>query len=337
MSNQFYNVYEFDAEMMNFADELLRQYPNINDIRSTHRTGTAPRQPAREAARNVDRLDQSIYAVMSEYNHNIHEYNVNMRLFLDIMMNNSRSTMRDRVPTASPQMNYAQHIPQHIPQQIPQREFTRPAQRFRYTPSTLLSYVLSPNRNRVFEDVIVRPSEQQITNATQIIDYSSENEYNNMNCPITLDEFTEGEQICRIRHCGHIFKEQALRNWFQRNVRCPVCRYDIRNYIPRSSTDNSNNAVDTSDSESDSDETLEPVNQRPTDISSNNIPPANTSYNQFTNTLSNNLMNIITDYVNNHLEPSIFDASYNTTHTFELPIMYYSDNSGYYFTPDSNV
>jgi hypothetical protein len=31
MSNQYYNVYEFDQEMMNFADELLRQYPNIND------------------------------------------------------------------------------------------------------------------------------------------------------------------------------------------------------------------------------------------------------------------------------------------------------------------
>uniref|UniRef100_A0A6C0KI08 RING-type domain-containing protein n=1 Tax=viral metagenome TaxID=1070528 RepID=A0A6C0KI08_9ZZZZ len=335
MSNQFYNVYEFDAEMMNFADELLRQYPNINDIRSTHRAGTAPRQHNQVPSRNVERSDHSIYAAMSEYNNNIHEYNVNMRLFLDIMMNNSRSTMRDRAPGVSPQMNYAQHIPQHIPQQIPQREFTRPAQRYRYTPSTLLSYVLSPNRHRVFEDVIVSPSEQQITNATQIIDYSSENEYNNINCPITLDEFTEGEQICRIRHCGHIFKEQALRNWFQRNVRCPVCRYDIRNYIPRSSTDSSNNVVDDSDSESE--ETLESVNQRTTDISSNRISTTNTGHNQFTNTLSNNLINIITDYVNNHLEPSIFDASYNVTHTFELPIMYYSDNSGYYFTSDSNV
>jgi len=335
MSNQFYNVYEFDTEMMNFADELLRHYPNINDIRSNRRGGPTPRQPTREPARNIDRTDHSIYAVMSEYNNNIHEYNVNMRLFLDIMMNNSRSNMRDRVPSVSPQMNYAQHIPQHIPQQIPQREFTRPAQRYRYTPSTLLSYVLSPNRHRVFEDVIVRPSEQQITNATQIIDYSSENEYNNMNCPITLDEFTEGEQICRIRHCGHIFKEQALRNWFQRNVRCPVCRYDIRNYIPTNTTDSSNNVVDDSDTESE--DTLESVNQETTDISSNNIPAANTSYNQFTNALSNNLMSIITDYVNNHIEPSIFDASYNVTHTFELPIMYYSDNSGYYFNSESNV
>ena len=118
-------------------------------------------------------------------------------------------------------------------------------------------------------------------------------------------------------------------------MRCPVCRYDIRNYIPTNSTDSSNNVVDDSDTESE--DTLESVNQETTDISSNSIPSANTSYNQFTNALSNNLMSIITDYVNNHIEPSIFDASYNVTHTFELPIMYYSDNSGYYFNPESNV
>ena len=60
MSNQFYNVYEFDTEMMNFADELLRQYPNINDIRSNHRRGPAPRQPTREPVRNTESTDQSI-------------------------------------------------------------------------------------------------------------------------------------------------------------------------------------------------------------------------------------------------------------------------------------
>ena len=49
------------------------------------------------------------------------------------------------------------------------------------------------------------------------------------NCPITLDSFEEGEQICQIIHCGHCFSETAIKNWFRFNVRCPVCRYDIRN------------------------------------------------------------------------------------------------------------
>ena len=33
-----------------------------------------------------------------------------------------------------------------------------------------------------------------------------------------------------IRQCGHIFVENDLRQWFTRNVRCPLCRYDIRRY-----------------------------------------------------------------------------------------------------------
>ena len=32
-----------------------------------------------------------------------------------------------------------------------------------------------------------------------------------------------------LNHCGHAFREDAIRNWFSNNVRCPVCRHDIRN------------------------------------------------------------------------------------------------------------
>ena len=39
-----------------------------------------------------------------------------------------------------------------------------------------------------------------------------------------------------IRFCGHIFSTGSLNTWFTTNCRCPVCRYDIRNY-------NSNNSV----------------------------------------------------------------------------------------------
>jgi hypothetical protein len=34
--------------------------------------------------------------------------------------------------------------------------------------------------------------------------------------------------ICRIKHCSHSFKQAAIVDWFRRNVRCPVCRFDIR-------------------------------------------------------------------------------------------------------------
>ena len=33
-----------------------------------------------------------------------------------------------------------------------------------------------------------------------------------------------------IRVCGHIFKTEDLNTWFRSNCKCPICRYDIRNY-----------------------------------------------------------------------------------------------------------
>ncbi len=43
-------------------------------------------------------------------------------------------------------------------------------------------------------------------------------------CPITLEPFQEGETVRRINGCGHVFRDAALRRWFQRNNNCPVCR-----------------------------------------------------------------------------------------------------------------
>ena len=76
------------------------------------------------------------------------------------------------------------------------------------------------------------PTLQQYTNATELFTYNSEtvSRINSITCPITLEDFQHGELLCEIKHCHHVFKESALRNWFVRNTHCPVCRYDIRNF-----------------------------------------------------------------------------------------------------------
>ena len=94
---------------------------------------------------------------------------------------------------------------------------------------TIFSYILPLGRgagNRVPATL----TSSQIENATQTVTYHEM--MNEERCPITLDNFTVGESICQIRHCGHIFKRDPLMNWFHRNVRCPVCRYDLRNFEP---------------------------------------------------------------------------------------------------------
>ena len=72
------------------------------------------------------------------------------------------------------------------------------------------------------------PTINHFTSATEYCVYDRETMADTRSCPITLDEFQDNEQICRIKHCRHIFKSNALQNWFSRNAHCPVCRYDIR-------------------------------------------------------------------------------------------------------------
>jgi len=94
----------------------------------------------------------------------------------------------------------------------------------------------------LMEDVVVAPTQEQISNAVERI--FIEHPDPNVRCPISLEEFGRNDNILRIRHCKHIFKEESLLNWFCRNVRCPVCRYDIRDYRrPRGSRDVSNNDI----------------------------------------------------------------------------------------------
>lgn len=51
-------------------------------------------------------------------------------------------------------------------------------------------------------------------------------------CPICLEDFQIGEQVLRIRVCGHIFKRPGLLRWFQRNNHCPVCRRNVNEIQP---------------------------------------------------------------------------------------------------------
>lgn len=65
-------------------------------------------------------------------------------------------------------------------------------------------------------------TEEQIANATQTISYHRE--LNETRCPISWEEFTEGENITQIIQCGHIFKTSSLNNWLSTHSQCPVCR-----------------------------------------------------------------------------------------------------------------
>jgi len=201
-----------------------------------------------------------------------------------------------------------------------------------------------------FRDVVVYPSQSQITNATRNIEFSDSSANMNTSCPITLDEFQNGDVVRQIIPCGHIFQESALRNWFTRNVRCPVCRYDIRDYIPSNTSnsdgDISNNPINingmngmdyNADTDTDSDDDVGPS------FGNINRPnPSNIPISQRTTTAANNVNRIVNNIINsttrtldemlNNYMSNYTDSSDNLIYRVEIPLYYneYYDASDNY-------
>lgn len=88
--------------------------------------------------------------------------------------------------------------------------------------TTLLTFAMpSQATEGTFNDpVAVVPTQAQIESSLENINSSL------TNCAICQDSISSDG--CRIRTCGHVYHRSCLTNWFEMNVRCPVCRHDIR-------------------------------------------------------------------------------------------------------------
>ena len=144
-------------------------------------------------------------------------------------------------------------------------------------------------------NVEVFPSTEQINNATEILSYSEINNPINSICPIRNENFNENDIVIRINHCGHIFYPNEFYGWFRNHVRCPMCRYDIRD---ASNNDISNNRT----------------NNRTNNRSSNLINHINTNMNTDVNT---NMNTDVNTNMNNHV---------NTNMNTNTPIIDFSNN-----------
>ena len=75
------------------------------------------------------------------------------------------------------------------------------------------------------QNVIVRPTMEQIGESTTVTTADS---LQDDNCAICQDEIEEDQSMRQINHCRHRFHQHCIDVWFQSNVRCPTCRHDIR-------------------------------------------------------------------------------------------------------------
>lgn len=82
------------------------------------------------------------------------------------------------------------------------------------------------------------PTAAQIANATEEVLFSSISNPLNNTCPISCERFEPNDMVMQIIPCGHIFTPDNLRQWFQTNQRCPLCRMDITRYHPQATIHN---------------------------------------------------------------------------------------------------
>lgn len=88
------------------------------------------------------------------------------------------------------------------------------------------------NVNETFlEPVPIIPTTSQIVEATTILCFGNIQNPVNIICPITRDPFEVSEIVTQIKYCSHVFNSSALSTWFLSNCICPVCRYDIRDFL----------------------------------------------------------------------------------------------------------
>jgi hypothetical protein len=80
--------------------------------------------------------------------------------------------------------------------------------------------------------VRIRPSRSQIRRATRLTIFRNIEHDEESICPIDREILNEDDNVLQIIHCGHYFRESNLRTHFTMSTRCPLCRYDIREYIP---------------------------------------------------------------------------------------------------------
>jgi hypothetical protein len=92
---------------------------------------------------------------------------------------------------------------------------------------TLIAFTLPINPS-FSEPVRVASTVEQLNNSIEDVTNISSN------CPICQEAISSGG--CRIRQCGHIYHRTCATSWFSMSVRCPVCRYDIREANPANQT-----------------------------------------------------------------------------------------------------
>lgn len=255
-----------------------------------------------------------LYNIINAYNRNIETYNNNISELIALLRTtrsrNSYQSYRNRErlfprrTTGRP--IYTEDIPENITADIqPDMPLYTPLSSentmFNNSIYNFLNNTNTTNTNRNTDNANNSNTEDrnltmlEINQSITTITYDESQE--EIRCPISLEDFTIGEQICKINICGHIFKRDALFRWFTNHSRCPVCRCNVYNR---------EHSVSTVDSD-----TISPRRR-----------------------FSNNINDVVNSIAYNLLASLNTNTSAIQTFEFDIPLFY--DNSGNIDTYDAS-
>ena len=157
----------------------------------------------------------------------------------------------------------------------------------------------------LFQPVQIYPTLSQIEAATRRVRYCDIARPINMSCPISMDEFNDNDMVTVIRHCGHIFHNEHIMNWFRSNCRCPVCRYDIREYNSNVSNLFLNNTRDSSGNNIERNNNTMNTSQ---DSSGNNTNNTTNNSSSHRNLFISSFFDLSGNYVNNQLDNELYNV-----------------------------
>ena len=180
-----------------------------------------------------------------------------------------------------------------------------------------------PSPPAEFNDVVIRPTLDEIINATSRKLFANIDNPLNYTCPISHFEFTSDSDVIQLNHCKHIFNPTHIMQWFQSSVHCPLCRHDIRlsnaqNISPENgdnldNLDNQHNADngDNLDNQDNRDNPDNPDNHDNRDNQDNRDNPDNPDYRQHHAYLDSGSNSITGNYINEQYIPDENDIYNN--------------------------
>jgi len=235
-------------DIENTMSDYLNEYMNNNAGSASsrnHPTGFGnTHRYYNDSRTREDVSEHRLYLFINEFQQ---DYYANMRLYQQNMRDVIQLLREFRATPPQRNLDNSFSFPDTAPAAAPQpaaQQIPAPATERRNNfplATTSFAYFIQPlttqNNNQQLTNAQIEHAVERIIYDTSMSNTYNENTTNTDEvvadrCPICLEDFQIGEQVLRIRACGHIFKRPGLLRWFQRNDHCPVCRRNVNETPP---------------------------------------------------------------------------------------------------------